>query len=305
MVDPVLADDDNTYDRSAILEHLKTNDKSPVDRSTVVNSNTLRFNKAVYETIEQLVAAGNLPEALSKSWYARGKGEKMFKEGRIVEAADLGHAAAMGIMAQRYYRGTGGVEEDNDKAFAFATRAAEGGDALGMFVLGECNEEGYGVAVDKVAGLKWYEESAKKGNIDAMNSSGQCYSAGAACWCVKDDKKAAAYFKSASEQGHEFATHELANCYYEGAGVAKNLTTARTLFKRVAEKENADGEFNLGVMMILGEGGPEEIGKGFALVEKAAKAQQAGDLFVADYLVYIKGAVKKWKKKGIFKLGTT
>ena len=77
---------------------------------------------------------------------------------------------------------------------------------------------------------------------------------------MKDDAKAAAYFKSAIGQCN--ATSELANCYYEGAGVVKNLTTARTLFKKAADKNNAEGDDNLGAMMILGEGGAEEVGKG-------------------------------------------
>ena len=43
---------------------------------------------------------------------------------------------------------------------------------------------------------------------------------------MKDDAKAAAYFKSASDLGQYYASNELANCYYEGVGVAKNLRTA-------------------------------------------------------------------------------
>ena len=118
---------------------------------------------------------------------------------------------------------------------------------------------------------------------------------------MKDDTKAAAYFKSASDLGHKFASNRLANCYYEGAGVAKNLKTARDLFKKAADLNHAPGDDNLGSMMILGEGGVEEVGKGVSLVEKAAKA---GNMYAVAHLADIEKVVKKWKKTGICKLGT-
>ena len=121
----------------------------------------------------------------------------------------------------------------------------------------------------------------------------------------RDDTKVTAYFKSATELGQPYAANELANCYYEGAGVEKNLTTARELFRKAAaDKTNADGDDNLGVMMILGERGAKEVGNGVVLVEKAAKA---GNKFAVAHLVEIGKAlepvVKKWKKTGVDKLG--
>ena len=127
----------------------------------------------------------------------------------------------------------------------------------------------------------------------------ECASAGIGC--VKDDAKAAAYLKSATDLGHKRAANELANCYYEGAGVAKNLATARELFNNAAALDNAAGDVNLGAMMILGEGGTNEVGKGFALIERAARA---GNEHAVKHLADIKTVVKQWKKAGINKLGT-
>ena len=118
---------------------------------------------------------------------------------------------------------------------------------------------------------------------------------------MKDDTKAAAYFKIASDLGHQFASNALANCHYEGSGVVKNLTTARELFKKAADKMNAAGDDNLGAMMILGEGGAKEVGNGVALVEKAAKA---GNKHAVAHLADIEKVVKQWKKTGICKLDT-
>ena len=122
---------------------------------------------------------------------------------------------------------------------------------------------------------------------------------------MKDDAKAAAYFKSATDLGHKFAMNELANCYYEGAGVEKNLTTARKFFKKAADRNYAAGDDNLGAMLILGEGGAKEVGNGVALVEKAAKAGNVHAVaHLAEIVKALEPVVKKWKKTGIYKLNS-
>ena len=45
MVDPVLADDDEVCERAAIVEHLKTDKKSPVDRETIIDKTTLEIQQ--------------------------------------------------------------------------------------------------------------------------------------------------------------------------------------------------------------------------------------------------------------------
>ena len=274
MVDPVLAEDGETYELSAILEWLEDFDTSPLQPSIYIDAETLRFNKVVYEMIADLVASNTLDEETMAKWHARkDEPERLFEVGCYLEAATLGHPAAMGRIARHYYEGAGsvGVEKDYAKAFEFATKAAKEGVGEGMVVLGDCYRWGRGgVAEDDVAALKWYEESAEKGNSDGMNRSGQCYLAGIGC--VKDDSKALAYFSSAGCLGHSYATNELAVCYCEGAGVEQNLETARELFSIRNPNPNADSNLNLGLMMIRGTGGAKEIGKGVSLVEKAAKA---------------------------------
>ena len=54
MVDPVLAEDGNTYERSAILEWLKTNNKSPLNPSQTLHPDRLFSNRAVLGFIEKL-----------------------------------------------------------------------------------------------------------------------------------------------------------------------------------------------------------------------------------------------------------
>ena len=223
MAYPVVAEDGRTYEKSAILSWLSNHTTSPLDPSTTISAQALFQNRSVADMIEELVATNDMIDVATKAaWQARrDEPQRLFDQGRTLEAASLGHPAAMGKMAHDYYFGKGGFEKDDAKAFDFATRAAKEGDGDGMYILGGCYSNGQGVAVDKVAALKWYEEAAKKGKGHGMYFSGLFYSVGLGC--VKDDKKAAAYFKSATDLGQSVSTNELANCYYEGAGVAKNL----------------------------------------------------------------------------------
>ncbi len=116
--------------------------------------------------------------------------------------------------------------------------------------------------------------------------------------CVKDDAKAAAYFKKASDLGHQYAANELGNCYYEGAGVAKNLASARTLFKKSADLDNSHGYVDLGQMMIRVEGGASAISKGFALLEKAAAE---GNKNAIAHLAEAVELAESWPKAGVHK----
>ena len=69
----------------------------------------------------------------------------------------------------------------------------------------------------------------------------------------------------------------------------------------VHEEKNADGDVNIGTMMILGEGGEKEVGSGVSLIEKAAKA---GNKHAVAHLSEIEKVAKDWKMSGIYKLNT-
>jgi len=55
MVDPVIAEDERTYERAAIEAHLATRATSPLDPSLAVRPDRLIANRAVKTAIERLV----------------------------------------------------------------------------------------------------------------------------------------------------------------------------------------------------------------------------------------------------------
>ena len=71
LFDPVIADDGYTYERSAILEYLKSDKTSPVDGLTIIDATTLRSNGFIRCTTAILVKEGNLSADETRSWYAK------------------------------------------------------------------------------------------------------------------------------------------------------------------------------------------------------------------------------------------
>ena len=129
MVEAAIAEDGNTYEWKSIVEWLKTHNTSPLDPSCTISVRGLRPNRAVMTTIEELVESGDLGAEAKENWIARKKvvgmerAQRMFAEGRILDAAKLGHPKAMGVMAAKYSKYESSDEVKNyDKAFDYATR---------------------------------------------------------------------------------------------------------------------------------------------------------------------------------------
>ena len=107
MVDPVLAEDGRTYERSAIVKWLATKSTSPLDPSCRLNVSRLLTNRMAKEQIEELVESGELDDELCARYLERkhllspDHAHALFAEGKLEEAAELGHAKAQGLMAQR------------------------------------------------------------------------------------------------------------------------------------------------------------------------------------------------------------
>ena len=64
------------------------------------------------------------------------RAQKLFDDGRVMDAAKLGLPKAQGEMSNRYFHGLEEEEKDCDKYFELATKAARGGDNHGQLRLG-------------------------------------------------------------------------------------------------------------------------------------------------------------------------
>ena len=248
---PVQAEDGNTYEKAAILRWLESKHTSPLDPSHMISEQGLVLNRTMLHLITRLFEKGRVEKSVLEAWNARrNEPKKLHDEGKFLEAAKLGHPAAMGVMARRYYLGTDGVVVDHVRAFKFAQQASNEGDVSCLDIAGTCYRLGHGTAKDPKKALQLFEKAATKGNPQGMYGAGCMYSSGIGC--VRDNHKAVDYFERASEEGVYEATNELGNCYYAGKGVEKNFETAAEFFLLASENNVVAGRINVATMKILG-----------------------------------------------------
>ena len=160
MVDLVITPGGYTFERKSILHSLKNgNNKISLDPSRmIIESDLLRENRGLRQSIERFIASDECSDGTKDEYNAAKKAsevfdmaakkaldmkeaEKLFEEGKILEAAKLEYPQAMGKMAENYFDGINGYEKDYVKGFEFATRAANEGNEKGMFKLERCNHQ--------------------------------------------------------------------------------------------------------------------------------------------------------------------
>ena len=278
MVNPVIAADGNTYEMSAVVDHIKLKKTSPMDNVTKISVKGLVVNRALKNMIEDFVASPECPADMKEDYEETKKeldmikAKKLYDEGRVLDAANLGYPETMGVMARNYSLGEGGFNVDKDKAFDFATKAAYAGDSSGQFNLAYCYHKGIGVQQDNAASLTWYQRCVDKGYYLALanNNMGRIYNIGGR-EVEKDFNKAADHYRIAADLGNAHAQFNLAHMYFDGKGVEQSFTEARKWYKLSADQNNADAQLILGQMILRGQGSDEgDISEGFALIEKAS-----------------------------------
>ncbi len=121
--------------------------------------------------------------------------------------------------------------------------------------------------------LAAWRKAADKGSTSAMVELGVAYGTGAGV--AKDEEAARKLFERAAEAGNPRGVSNLAAL---GGGVApSDPARARELLEKAAET-NAEAQYQLGLMMAEGSGGPKDDVAARALFEKAAAQNHPGAL---------------------------
>jgi len=156
-----------------------------------------------------------------------------------------------------------GIEANFYLAHFWFTKAADAGDAKGMFNLCRMYESGDGVEPDYEKTLYWQTKAARNGHIEAQYGFGLQYGHEAQCllgeeyefgdgW--RDYKAAAFWYREAAEQGNERAQNNLGLMYANGTGmtilgqffgIEKNVELAIYWFRKAAELGNQHAIKNL------------------------------------------------------------
>ena len=155
-------------------------------------------------------AAQDYPDAIYalSECYTRGMGTAVYPErghALLLEAAEKGCLCAEYDVAMEYYNGKqeafgqAPVEQDFEKAVFWLKRAAAQGDALALYFLARCLEEGTGIEKSAEEAVPIYRLAAELGNPWAQCALGRCLEEGIGT--PKDLEQAVEWYQRAADGG--------------------------------------------------------------------------------------------------------
>lgn len=126
-------------------------------------------------TLHSYSAEADYPRAMTNLAYLYSIGQGVEKDLDISamwykRAAELNSASAIYAVAMYNLTGTGGVQKDEQEGLSLLMKSAELGHKRAMYAMGKRYENGDGVIQDMDQAIKWYSESAKLGEPDAMKA---------------------------------------------------------------------------------------------------------------------------------------
>jgi TPR repeat protein len=153
-------------------------------------------------------------------------------------------------------------------AIKFCKKAAAGS-RRAMFELGRA----YAANRQTAEAIAAWRKAADKGSSAAMVELGVMYGTGAGV--AKDEDQARALFQRAAEAGNPRGVSNLAAL--GGGSTPSDPARARDMLAKAAET-NAEAQYQLGMMLAEGSGGPKDDVGARALFEKAAAQNHPGAL---------------------------
>ena len=120
-----------------------------------------------------------------------------------------------------------------------------------------------------------WRKAADKGSTSAMVELGVAYATGAGI--AKDEAAAAKLFERAAQGGNPRGVSNLAALSGKGGAAPVEAARSRSLLAKAAET-NAEAQFQLGLMLQDGVGGPKDDAGARTLFEKAAAQDHPGAL---------------------------
>jgi hypothetical protein len=142
----------------------------------------------------------------------------------LTQRAAAGDRTAMHALAESYYAGSNGADQDFARAADWYRRLARAGDARAQTSLGLMYARGYGVPKNLAEAHRWWNFAAIQNDPGAQYNLGLTYARGEGV--ALDFTRAARWFREASRRGHVQAQHNLGMLYHEGKGVPRDAQLA-------------------------------------------------------------------------------
>ena len=147
---------------------------------------------------------------------------------------------------------TNEVERVLVKCFGMFKKAADAGDANGLYNLGMCYMQGYGCVVDEDLAYKCFCSSAEAGHPESINNVGGFYRDGIVVRA--NPETAAKWFARSASLGNVYGMFNYALALQRGEGVEKDVAKAIDLFKESAALGNAEAMNAYGMCYYNGDG---------------------------------------------------
>ncbi|MFT4183946.1 MAG: tetratricopeptide repeat protein [Rhizobium sp.] len=187
---------------------------------------------------------------------------------RALPRAQLGDPAAQTLLAELMSEGLG-VKRDNKSAAFWYSKAAEGGDATAMFKYALILMEGREVPRDRKKADEWMKKAADAGQASAEFNWGQTLTAENPG--LKGLQMALPYYEKSAEQGIADAQYAVSQLYLNMPDLPpEKKQQARMWLSRAANAGFDTAQLDMGVWLINGTGGKQDLENGFNWMRVAA-----------------------------------
>jgi TPR repeat protein len=160
--------------------------------------------------------------------------------------AEAGDKNATRQLADTYYLGRDGVEQNFGEAVRWYLKLAQQGDVRAQTTVGLMYLRGYGVKKDPLAAHHWWSFAAAANDAGAQYSLGTLYLLGEGV--QQDYAQAARWYRQAAQRGHLQAPHDMGMLYYQGRGIEKDARWSYYWLKIAALQGDEKAEENLKVV---------------------------------------------------------
>lgn len=221
---------------------------------------------------------------------------------KMLELAESGDVKAMEEVANAYYRGKNGFEEDRVKAAQWFQKLLEidPENLIGLNGMGNTNYNGYGVPVDTEKGAAFYLKAAELGYSKSQFNLASHYS-------DEGDPRCVGWYEKAFENGEYDAAGKLGEIFAEGKIVPQDYAKAIEWYKAGADKGDDASELRLACEYLSGENTPKDEALALKWMVAAAEAGNSaamnnlaimystGDCVEVDYDIGLEWAIKGCK----------
>ncbi|CAF4169035.1 unnamed protein product, partial [Rotaria sordida] len=240
----------NSFERALALAPTNNEIRKALDESRQILGRHLRL-----EHLESKLSPRSIPEQLSKLQRNLGLDpEEVRMIYRLLEEIDPSMSDV--IKGHQYEHGDINVKQDYEQAAKYFAKAANQGNAEGMYNLARLTDRGLGVKKDHNLAQRLFEQTAAQppqhplleefpnnGGALAEHALGLRYAEDVV---VHKNLLCAAYwYQRAVNHGCGEAANNLAIMYEDGIAVDKNLDKAQQLYEMSARKENSPAMLSL------------------------------------------------------------